>query len=201
MYCSVSGVIESPSSTFTTNRDDALSGFGGLKKKLKRLHCWGSACSSFTSFFSQNNMWDLKAFAISRRSSAIRVVISFVEMGCSPTIRLILSFVCNCAQNSAAEGISKVFIGGFGRARLSKNSNLFPCASQLTDNMNSAYAELLSHANGQPKPNFTQYQLAISEIAETTRPDVANAFRELRHIMEIKFNLETLDDLITNALK
>jgi hypothetical protein len=67
--------------------------------------------------------------------------------------------------------------------------------------MNSAYAELLSHANGQPKPNFTQYQLAITEIAETTRPEVANAFRELRHLMEIKFNLETLDDLIANALK
>jgi hypothetical protein len=65
------------------------------------------------------------------------------------------------------------------------------------------FAELLVHATGQPKPNFTQYQLALTEISESLRsqPEFAQAFRDLRHLMEKNFNLETLDDLVANALK
>jgi hypothetical protein len=72
---------------------------------------------------------------------------------------------------------------------------------------------LLKHAEANEKPNFTQYQLAIAEsncweqgrslrnngVAEADYMrefNTAEAYRSLRHTMESRFNLPTLDLIV-----
>jgi hypothetical protein len=50
--------------------------------------------------------------------------------------------------------------------------------------------KILDHARNADKPNFTQYQLKLSEIDADK-----HWFTELRNIMEKKYNLPSLDHL------
>ena len=60
----------------------------------------------------------------------------------------------------------------------------------------SIYQEIASHAAQQEKPNFIQFQLLVAEVAELKRDiAAANGYRALRHLMEQRFHLETLDGL------
>lgn len=56
--------------------------------------------------------------------------------------------------------------------------------------------QLVADAKQNPKANFTQYQLAISEVASSKNVNPAKAFAELRRIMEQRFGLLTLDLII-----
>jgi hypothetical protein len=57
-----------------------------------------------------------------------------------------------------------------------------------------AITRILERAASDEKPNFTQYQLALSEISSP--PLVSDAFATLRHLMEQKFKLTSLDALM-----
>ena len=73
---------------------------------------------------------------------------------------------------------------------------------------------LLEHSASNEKPNFTQYQLAITEAntwervrklraANVSEADqafevqTAEAYRVLRHTMEVRFNLPSIDHLVS----
>lgn len=63
------------------------------------------------------------------------------------------------------------------------------------------YAAILEHAESSPKPNWTQYQLAIAEVEASLDPAAASsaAYRKLRNLMETKFGLTTIDFLLDGA--
>jgi hypothetical protein len=50
---------------------------------------------------------------------------------------------------------------------------------------------ILESAEHAVKPNFTQYQLALAELRAPPK-----AYRTLRQIMERRFNLESLDEVV-----
>lgn len=54
---------------------------------------------------------------------------------------------------------------------------------------------LMEFMKSQAKPNYTQYQLAVSEVNEND-PDVAASYREIRHEMEEKYKLPSLDHIV-----
>jgi len=62
----------------------------------------------------------------------------------------------------------------------------------------SRYNAILEHAESNPKPNWSQYDMAISELNALTF-DTASAYRKLRNLMETKFNLTTIDFLVDGA--
>jgi hypothetical protein len=63
------------------------------------------------------------------------------------------------------------------------------------------YAAILEHAESSPKPNWTQYQLAIAELDARLNVSAATsaAYRKLRNLMETKFGLTTIDFLVDGA--
>ena len=65
----------------------------------------------------------------------------------------------------------------------------------------SRYNAILEHAESNPKPNWSQYDMAISELNARVNvsADTASAYRKLRNLMETKFNLTTIDFLVDGA--
>lgn len=58
---------------------------------------------------------------------------------------------------------------------------------------------LFNHLDDNPKPNFTQYQLTLDELVRVFDINdfvAARATRKLRHVLEARFGLATLDDLV-----
>ena len=68
----------------------------------------------------------------------------------------------------------------------------------MSEEKKNYYQGLIEHAAGNPKPNWTHYQFAVTEISEHLKGSVetAAANRALRNMMEQKFGLETLDSLV-----
>ena len=60
------------------------------------------------------------------------------------------------------------------------------------------YTHILEHAESNPKPNWTQYQLAIAEHDARLNGSVQTsaAYRKLRNLMETKFIIVSIDSLI-----
>jgi len=61
-----------------------------------------------------------------------------------------------------------------------------------------ALEKILTYMERQEKPDYTQIQLLIAEVAARLEiaPDlVANAYRAVRNDMEAKFKLKTVDKL------
>lgn len=56
---------------------------------------------------------------------------------------------------------------------------------------------VISHAKGAENPNFSQYNLVLSEIDMAFKygPEDAEAYRQLRHLMEYAYSINTLDKL------
>lgn len=68
-----------------------------------------------------------------------------------------------------------------------------PIEQALDRLMRAMDAEL--EKNDRMLPNFTQYQLAVQEVAATS-PAAAAAFARIRHALEQKYTIATLDDVI-----
>lgn len=59
--------------------------------------------------------------------------------------------------------------------------------------------KFFDHLDANPKPNFTQYQLALDEIIRVFDYNdmvAAHASRRLRQTLEARFGLSTLDGLL-----
>jgi len=60
--------------------------------------------------------------------------------------------------------------------------------------------KILTYMKRQEKPNYTQIQLLIAEVAaslEIAPVLVANAYRAVRHHMEAQFKLRSADDIVS----
>ena len=62
----------------------------------------------------------------------------------------------------------------------------------------SKYTPVLEALQAATKPNFTQYQLAIQELAAET-PEALLAFQQVRHTLENSYKLESLNRIVDKA--